>query len=172
MINATAVGKSATRIGVLAYGNFGQLPEEYSARRFTGFHLNEFYTLETINEAIDMIRWKDETTNTSGAIRYATDTMFRSTQGARGSAPDIAIVITDGVSTTDGEHVNATALAAKNKNITVFALGIGNETNEAELQAIATNSSYKYEVENFSTLGSIKSKLVTAACDIPVGKCR
>ncbi len=47
-----------------------------------------------MSRAIPGISWKDEATNTSGAMRTARQQMFLPEKGDRPNAPNIAIVIT------------------------------------------------------------------------------
>lgn len=58
--------------------------------------------------------------------------------------------------------------------ISVFALGIGDEINQAELEGIANppneNLTFSFNVESFEALNMITSMLVAAACDAIVCK--
>lgn len=50
-----------------------------------------------------------------------------------------------------------------------MSVGVGNDTNKAELLGMAYNSSYVFSVNNFNTLKAIEDNVVLSVCDIPVG---
>lgn len=58
------------------------------------------------------------------------------------------------------------AMKAKQKKITVFAIGIGGNINEKELKGIASRPSdeYMFQVEGYSALDAIKSSLAVRTC--------
>ena len=58
------------------------------------FELNTYRDKQTILDEIEDMRFLDETTNTSAALRYMRETMFTARNGDRPEADNIAIVIT------------------------------------------------------------------------------
>ena len=67
----------------------------YGNKADIAFHLNKYKDKASgLMDAIDNIAWKDEATNTSGALRTMREDMFTQANGDRRNAPNIAIVIT------------------------------------------------------------------------------
>ena len=160
VINQLPVGIHSTRVGLVNYGN----------RATAEFYLNSHNSSASAVAAIDQIKWKDQETNTSGALWMTKEVMFSSVNGDRRRAPNVAIVITDGESNRDKDKTIPYAAEAKAAGIVMFAIGIGNKTNQNELKGIAQNISYVFNVENFNALDRIRSQVVMSACDIPVCK--
>lgn len=154
------IGSYATRVAAITYGN----------RATPNFYLDTYDNKADIKNALDGIRWKDQETNTSGAIWYMMANMFTRERGDRARAPNVGIVITDGASNRDADLTIPYAIEARQAGIAMFAIGIGDQTNKDELDAIATNSSMVFQVGDFDMLETINSQLVSAACDIPVGE--
>lgn len=162
VVSGLDIGRHATRVGALTYGNFPEL----------NFHLNAFTTVDEITAAIDEIQWKDEETNTSGAIGFMRESMFRRENGDRPNAPNLGIVVTDGESNRDRGLVAPYSRLAKLAGITMFAIGIGDKVNQSELVSIAStkdNQTFVFNVDSFDTLDTINNQIVGAACDIPAG---
>lgn len=152
------IGYDATRVGVVTYGN----------RAEVNFDLKTYTEKNELLDAVSRIRWKDEETNTSGAIWTMREKMFTVEGGDRSAAPNLGIVITDGESNRDHGNTIPYAEDAKRAGITMFAIGIGDNVNDTELSGIASNNSV-YKVGDFQQLtSSLKLKIVGAACDIPV----
>ena len=78
-------------------------------------------------------------------------------------APDIAIVITDGLSKFP-QLTRVQAQLARAEGIAMFSIGIGNETSTAELQAIASSPRYVFEVGDYQTLFTLDGVVAHRAC--------
>ena len=161
VVNNLEIGPYDTNVGCITYGT----------KATPNFYLNTFLNKQDILDAVSDIKWKDQETNTSGALWFMNDVMFTASNGDRPEAPNLAVVITDGESNRDAhltipyaEEIN------EQKRITLFAIGVGSLTKQEELEAIASNASYIFSVDDFSMLPEINSRIVSAACDIPVGK--
>jgi collagen type VI alpha len=153
------IGSHSTHVGAITYGN----------RATPNFYLDTYNNKEDIKNALSDIRWKDQETNTSGAI-WTMMQMFTRELGDRRKAPNVGIVITDGASNRDANLTIPYANEAKQAGIAMFAIGVGDKVNKDELDGIATNTTMVFEVGDFEMLQTINSQLVSAACDIPVGK--
>ncbi len=90
--------------------------------------------------------------------------LFTTGRGARPRELNIArigVVITDGKSF---DNVMTAADTARDANITMFAIGVG-EYDPDELDQIANpGGTYRYEVDNFDVINNIRSLVKTAAC--------
>lgn len=164
VVQQIPVGFYNTRFGSVTFGNEATI----------NFQLNTYNTTQQILNAIDGIRYKDENTNTSGALWMMRSIMFTSQNGDRRNAPNIAIVITDGRSTYDHNLTLPYATDAKRAGITIIAIGVGDQVDPAELNGIAsvdTNGTpIVYQVDNYDALYTIEQEISSVACDIPVGE--
>ena len=101
----------------------------------------------------------------------AYDQGFQGSQGDRSFRKNIMIVVTDGGS-QNTENTVAEAIKARQRGITVFAIGVGGWTNKDELRRMASDPDAKnlIEVARFSDLTRDSTVKATkmAICN---GKC-
>ncbi|CAL1545324.1 unnamed protein product [Lymnaea stagnalis] len=102
-------------------------------------------------------------TNTADALKDARTFSFQTANGARSNAPDVAVVITDGLS-NDPSDTSAEAALLKASGVTVLVVGIGSGVNDLELNTIASSPSLVFTVTDFNVLDAIRSRLVQSAC--------
>ncbi|XP_063076260.1 integrin alpha-M-like [Engraulis encrasicolus] len=106
-------------------------------------------------------------TMTASAILKVVNEGFVTEDGARDDAKKILIVITDGQSHDKAVYADAIDQAGK-KDITRFAIGVGNAFNKAsaikELETIASApvDKHMFKVDNFEALKEISSTLETS----------
>lgn len=159
VIDKIGVGPQAARVGVVTYGN----------RAHVIFNLNNFTDPAQMKAAVSAATFLNENTNTSGGIATATNSMFTVPNGDRDKAPNIMVVITDGVSTYDNTTTIPNALAAKNKGIIVISIGVGNLTSQAELEGIASpgkdGKPIVFQVGSYEALDLVNTRLANVACD-------
>jgi len=159
VIDKVGVGPQATHVGFLTYGN----------RAHGIFHLNNFTDPAQMKAAVSAAKFLDENTNTSGGIATATNIEFTKENGDREKAPNIMVVITDGVSTYDNVTTIPNAVAAKNKGIIVVSIGVGNLTSQAELEGIASpgkdGKPIVLQVKAYDALDLVNTRLANVACD-------
>lgn len=153
LIRTFDIGKDNVRVGVVTYsGNY-----------VLQFHLNKYFNINDLLNAISRVKYLAGSTNTAAALRYIRTTSFLSQNGNREDVPNIVIVITDGKSNVPA----STAIeAAKLKRLsTVFSIGIGKLVGAAELKAIATDEHHVFTVYNYAALTKIKHALAVKACE-------
>lgn len=82
---------------------------------------------------------------------------------------NIIIVLTDGESYTGPDPI-AAANAARAAGAELFAIGVGNLVNRAELEGIANQPSanYVFEVTDFASLQMALAPVAGAVCGVPV----
>lgn len=97
----------------------------------------------------------------------ALKTTFK-TEG-RADVPHIAIVVTDGRSASSALTLSA-AEQLKNEHVTSFAIGVGSNTNNNELQGIASAPSCTHisHLSDFSEFSAFRSELSKQACEAPI----
>ena len=161
IVNSFTIGPDNVQVGVAWYSN----------RASIAFHLNQYDNERDVLRAIGSIRYKDQETNTSGALRTMYTNMFSNTNGDRPNAQNIGIVVTDGVSNRDEDLTIPEANSARSEGITLFAIGIGDEVDPKELRQIANNPSeqFTFNVTDFDTLRHIQEIVSTAACNAVAG---
>ena len=148
LVDRTAVGRNATRIGLVLYSLDVHL--EFNLARYT--------TKQDIRNAITKIPYMGEGTYTGTAIRKATQEAFLN---ARRGVSKVAIVITDGQ--TDKREPVKLELAVREAhaaNIEMYALGIVNASDPTqaeflqELNLIASDpdSEHMYLIDDYNTL--------------------
>ena len=157
------IGPFAMQFGSVTFGNEATI----------NFNLNTYNRTQDVLDAVDRIQYKDENTNTSGGIWTMRQLMFTKANGDRPLAPDLAIVITDGVSTYDHEQTIPYANEAKRAGITIIVIGVGDLVDQTELIGMASavnDTPLVFNVTSYDALFSIQESISAVACDIPVGE--
>ncbi|RXM96326.1 Collagen alpha-1(XXI) chain [Acipenser ruthenus] len=103
-------------------------------------------------------------TRTGIAIKFARENMFTPSTRAANGVTKIAVVLTDGKSQDEVKHA---AEEARKNRITLFAIGIGSETEEAELKAIANkpSSTYVFYVDDYLVISKIRELMRQKLCE-------
>ena len=75
-------------------------------------------------------------------------------------------MITDGKQTTTLPYtrLSVASQGIKNKGVTVYAIGVGNEADRAELEQIASGSEYVFTSSSFSDLQNIAPRITKRFC--------
>ncbi|CAH1791715.1 unnamed protein product [Owenia fusiformis] len=154
IVDKFTIGHKLTRVGVMT---FSDKPHKY-------FGLGEINSKVKVNVAVADIQQSIGGTYTADAIKYMRENMF---SDARSSVPQIAIIITDGQS-IDSELTAIEAENAKKDGITMFAIGVGRNTDRNELEAIAAKPSreFVFNVKSYSRLERIATSLSKKTCEI------
>ncbi|KAJ8309545.1 hypothetical protein KUTeg_014419 [Tegillarca granosa] len=149
------IGRQNVQVGVVTF----------STSAHNEFWLNDFTNKNDVLYALSSIKYSIGNTNTGQALQFVKNNSFSSNHGARG--PDvekILIVLTDGQSMNSTATINA-AKQVHNQGIHTISIGIGTGVNQNELQAIATDPSQVFTVQNFTVLSSIKKELSQVTCN-------
>ena len=126
-LTGTNINDGKVRVGVVLY----------STRVITQFHLNKYRTKSEVISAISNINRMLGDTNIADAIKTTRNTMFTAQNGDRPGVPNIAIIITDGISNINSIKTIPEANTAKEEDIRIFAIGVGVEDG-TELDSIAS----------------------------------
>lgn len=137
----------------------------YSTDVYVQFHLNEYDNRLEVADAIDNIPYKYGSTNSAGGLRTMRTDMFQFRNGDRPGVPNIAIMITDGISNVNSRRTIPEAELARREGIHIYAIGIG-LTDTRELNAMATVPARdnSFNVNDFNELAGIKQQLFSAVC--------
>ncbi|XP_075411078.1 collagen alpha-1(XXI) chain [Tenrec ecaudatus] len=145
------IGPKFIQVGVVQYSDYPVLE----------IPLGSHDTGERLVAAMEAIRYLGGNTRTGKAIQFALDYLF-----AKSSRflTKIAVVLTDGKSQ---DEVKDAAEAARDSMITLFAIGVGSETEDAELRAIANkpSSTYVFYVEDYIAISKIREVMKQKLCE-------
>lgn len=148
------IGQKFTQVGVV----------QYSDDPFLHIPLGKHFSSNNLIKAMESIEYMGGNTNTGKAIKFANDKLFALSERGPNGIAKIAVVLTDGKSQ---DEVLAAAEAARKKGIILFAIGVGSETEEAELRAIANkpSSAYVFSVEDYKAITKIREVIRQKLCE-------
>ncbi|XP_053142419.1 collagen alpha-1(XXI) chain [Hemicordylus capensis] len=154
LVNITSnfdIGPKFIQVGVVQYSDYPVLE----------IPLGTYDSNENLVRQMESIQYLGGNTRTGRAIQFAIDHLF-----AKSSRflTKIAVVLTDGKSQDD---VKDAAAEARNNKITLFAIGVGSETEEDELRAIANKPSttYVFYVEDYIAISRIREVIKQKLCE-------
>ncbi|GAB5576857.1 collagen alpha-4(VI) chain-like isoform X1 [Prionailurus iriomotensis] len=153
MVNHANIGADEIQIGLL---QFSSTPQEE-------FRLNQYSSKVDIHRAISDVQQMNHGTYTGKALTF-TLPFFDSPRGGRPSVHQYLIVITDGVAQ---DNVAIPAKALRDRNIIIFAIGVG-AAKSAQLLEITNDPQKVYYEENFESLQNLEKKILLKVC-IPQG---
>lgn len=160
VVNNLYVNENGIRIAIITY----------AGRSRVEFPLDRYYTKEEMLASIRALQYEEGSgTNTAGAISRALTDVYRPGTGDRLYVRDIAVVITDGFSTIDGDLIEAVSTRAHDLGIRTFAIGVGAANNARfleELDAIASdpNEDHVFPLGDLNMLQRIEDTLVRRTC--------
>lgn len=145
------IGPKFIQVGVVQYSDYPVLE----------IPLGSYDSGDNLIAAMESIHYLGGNTRTGKAIQFALDYLF-----AKSSRflTKIAVVLTDGKSQ---DEVKDAAEAARDNKITLFAIGVGSETEDAELRAIANkpSSTYVFYVEDYIAISKIREIMKQKLCE-------
>ncbi|XP_045647685.1 collagen alpha-4(VI) chain-like isoform X1 [Ursus americanus] len=153
MVNQADISADEIQIGLL---QFSSTPQEE-------FRLDQYSSKVDIHKAITNVQQMNDGTRTGKALNF-TRHFFDSSRGGRPNVQQYLIVITDGVAQDD---VVMPAKALRDRNIVIFAIGVG-EAKNAQLLQITDDPQKVYYEENFESLQNLEKKILLKVC-IPQG---
>ncbi|XP_072565438.1 uncharacterized protein col21a1 [Paramormyrops kingsleyae] len=157
LVNITTsfnIGQKFTQVGVI----------QYSDNPHLHIPLGSHSSSEELIRAMESIEYMGGNTRTGEAIQFTSERVFDMSERGPNGVAKIAIVLTDGKSQDD---VAVAAEAARKKGIILFAIGVGQETEEAELRAIANKppSTYVFYVEDYVAITKIREVIRQKLCE-------
>ncbi|XP_066468517.1 collagen alpha-1(XXI) chain [Tiliqua scincoides] len=154
LVNITSnfdIGPKFIQVGVVQYSDYPVLE----------IPLGTHDSNENLVGEMESIHYLGGNTRTGRAIQFAIDHLF-----AKSSRflTKIAVVLTDGKSQ---DEVKDVAAEARKNKITLFAIGVGSETEEDELRAIANKPSttYVFYVEDYIAISRIREVIKQKLCE-------
>ena len=140
----------------------------YSTHVSVHFYLGETHqNQDDLFQAIRSIPYMPGSTNTADALMTLTNEMFSRANGDRAGVPNLAIVITDGVSNLNSERTIPEAVRARAHGIHIFVVGIGLTGTSPEINSIASKpvEENRFLVKTFDELQYIRTQVYTRLCE-------
>ncbi|XP_064601429.1 collagen alpha-3(VI) chain-like [Liolophura sinensis] len=158
MIKSFEVSQDRIRIAIISFNQFVSVD----------LYLDQATDGEKAIAQVDEILATNTGTNTHKALHAARTMVFQPSVGDRPTAPNIAIVLTDGQSTHE-EETRQEAKKLKNHDVTVFSIGVGKWLSDQELQVVASRptSIFSYRIDSFGGLDTIRESLKKKTCISP-----
>ena len=158
IIGAFAISERDTHIGVVLFSTDVMLR----------IKLTDFYDKAQLQSQVKQLDYIGGFTNTADALRVTREQCFSASNGNRQPAPDLAIIITDGVPTLNTASTEPEANALKNAGVEVIAVGITNSVDTNTLRLLSSspqreNENY-FAAPNFNQLGDILDRIIVQAC--------
>jgi uncharacterized protein with von Willebrand factor type A (vWA) domain len=131
------------------------------------FHLRTFRSRQALYEAIDKIPYTLGSTNTAHALKTMRTRMFQAANGDRSGVPNVAIIVTDGVSNINADRTIPEAELARAEGIHIYAIGIG-LADSTELDSIVSVPvvENRFAVLDFNDLRNLRNSLYAAYCGV------
>lgn len=163
-----SIGPQDTQVAAIAFSGFPNIT----------FLLNTFTNRTVLEDAIRGIQFFDipgngqPSTYTAAALNALRFDIFSTEAGARPdimAIPRVAVVVTDGRSNVNRSLTIPTAMAVRQADITVFAVGVGNSVNREELDAIGSGPNFVSLLTDFNLMEfqSLQRRLSVEACVVP-----
>lgn len=129
------------------------------------FPLNFSKEKKQVRDAILGIQKSGSKSHVEKALKQLREGTFKECVGARGSAPDVAIVFTDGKFTNETAARYEADMAA-NAGIRVYSVGIGSTVKTSGLSVLSSphTGAFTYSAPQITDIGKIRSRLVTRIC--------
>ena len=155
VVASLKIGENNVRVGVVTFSSY----------TFIKFHLNKYNDKQRMINAIKKIRYFGGNTNTHKALKILRYIAFTKRNGDRIGVPNIAIVVTDGISSNARATIKE-AVALQKSGVVIFSIGAGKYIRQSELIAMTNkpNSEHKLTVNTFDALQSITQKITKKIC--------
>lgn len=159
IVDKLPIGQDKTHVGMVIFSNSAN--EE--------FDLDDYYDKAAMLTAITEMKnkYKGGNTNTQQGLTVM-EGMFDGIRGDRADAQNIAIVVTDGISTVNPELTIPNAQRAIGNGIEIFSIGITDGVNIPELQGMSSapqklDENWFYSTD-FQVLSDSISNILTGVC--------
>ncbi|KAK3086689.1 hypothetical protein FSP39_022007 [Pinctada imbricata] len=147
------IGPDKVHVGLMQYSSYPSIQ----------FPLTQYTTRADALKAVEKMSQMSGSSNTADAIKFASNQIFSQNSGARPNVPRIEVVLTDGNSINNAATTTQADKARQN-NIGMISVGIGNRVNNAELNSIADDNSKVVLAGSISDPDAIVDQILQKAC--------
>ena len=160
IVSMHTIGSSDTRVGVV----------RYSTDVVNWIYLDSYNNKDELMKAIARIPYDGKSTNIAGGILQMRSVQFTAAHGDRPEVPNVAIVVTDGVSIITPECTIPEAEHAHKQGITMFSIGVTSKVDSAEVFGISspphTPNTYVFFAQDFGNVDNIATTIFNATCNV------
>ena len=157
-VQELTIGPNDNQIGVILFSSSASIV----------FNLNSYSSKGSVLTAISNIGYTGGGTSTHSALQLLIAQGFTTRRGARlsdGGISRLAVVLTDGESSSKAQTLSAaSAVHSFTPSINVYAIGVGSNINQIELNAIASQPSYVSLIASFTLLENLQQQLSYELC--------
>ncbi|RMZ97364.1 von Willebrand factor type EGF and pentraxin domain-containing 1-like isoform X1, partial [Brachionus plicatilis] len=156
MVDRFNIGENNAIIGLINYSSHVETILSFILQQQT-------WSQDLVKSKIDSMKYLGQSTATGDALHTSRVSIFSIT---RGIVPRLAIVLTDGQSNNAAQVANEAQLL-KDEGVDIFAVGIGNGINNAELETIASvpKSTFKLHISGYNALFDAINNITQVACN-------
>ncbi|NWV59606.1 VITRN protein, partial [Malurus elegans] len=159
---ALGIGSAGPLMGIVQYGDDPS----------TEFNLNTYANSKDVRNAIEKIQQKGGLSNVGKALSFVNKNFFLDTNGNRGGAPNVVVVMVDGWPT---DQVEEASRLARESGINIFFVTVEAaaqsekqnviEPNFVDKAVCRTNGFYSINVPSWFSLHKVVQALVKRVCD-------
>lgn len=154
MVTNLTLGADDVAVGVATFDDTAVYP----------IKLGTINDTDVLQDKIKQITYTNGGTATGVALHFVLTHVFVPEGGDRADAKDIMVILTDGIS-GDRDGTARQAYTYKEKHIKVISVGIGPNTDQGELNDMASMPGYVFNVKNFDKLSAIADTINDLACN-------
>lgn len=151
------MGPDQSQIAVISYSKHAQVDIKFG----------EFSNVIDFNAAVDRVKHQRKRTRIDKALDLANTVVFTPSGGARPGVAKVMIILTDGIQTVtnDSKTLDVAVRPLLEKNVTMFAVGVGKAIDLKELLLlVGGNEDNLFRAENFDKLAQDSIKLASQTC--------
>lgn len=148
-----AIDDNSLRVGVVTF----------STSTTNEIWLRDYRSAIDLLHGIISITYSPGWTFMSDGLNFVRSNSFSAQNGARPDAHKVIILMTDGVATDDPLPV---AQTLRDENVLVICIGIGSSVDVQQLTAIAYNSTYVFQVQDYDALLGVKDTVQSSSCSV------
>ena len=148
----------------------------YSDNARVDIRFGEYSNVNDFNAAVDRVRHQRQRTRIDKALDLANTQVFTSGGGTRPDVAKVMVILTDGKQTvtSDSKTLDVAVRPLLEKNVTVFAVGVGKGFDINELLLLVGDSAdHLFRAENFDELAKDSLQVAAQTCkriNPPAGK--
>lgn len=151
------MGPKQSQIAVISYSDDAKVDIRFG----------EYSNVNDFNAAVDLVKHQRQRTRIDKALHLANTQVFTQDGGARSGIAKVMVILTDGKQTvtSDSKTLDVAVRPLQEKNVTVFAVGVGKAIDITELLLlVGGNGNNLFRAENFDELTKHSLQLAAQTC--------
>ena len=162
------MGPDQSQIAVISYSNNAEVDVAFGS----------YSNVNDLNRAVDQVRHRRKYTRIDKALELANSRVFTPAGGARPGVAKVMVILTDGKQTvtSDSKSLDVAVRPLQEKNVTIFAVGVGKAIDISELLLlVGDDEDNLFLAQDFNQLARDSLRLAAQTCKrikAPMGKIR